>query len=77
MFELPDISPELSHSNIMKDVLLIFLIFKKIFEPPHRAHGILIPQPSIKLTSPALEEQSLNHWTTREVPIKDVLNSIL
>ena len=51
-----------------------FFDFLKKFCTPHRARGILIPQPSIKLTSPALEEQSLNHWTTREVPIKDVLN---
>ena len=31
MFELPDISPELLHSNITKDLLLIFLIKKKNF----------------------------------------------
>ena len=30
--------------------------------------GILVPQPGIKPTSPALEAQSLNLWTTREVP---------
>ena len=30
--------------------------------------GILVPQPGIKHTSPALAAQSLNHWTTREVP---------
>ena len=68
MFELPDISPELLHSNITKDVLLIFLIKKKkflwqkkkkkFFLTPHRAHGILIPQPRTKLTSPALGGQS-------------------
>ena len=75
MFELPDISPELLHSNITKDVLLIFLIKKKnfcgkkkkkhwpkkkkkIFLTPHRARGILIPQPRTKLTSPALGGQS-------------------
>ena len=32
------------------------------------ACGILFPQPGIKPASPALEVQSLNHWTTREVP---------
>ena len=76
MFELPDISPELLHSNITKDVLLIFLIKKKkflwqkkkkntgqkkkkkFFLTPHRARGILIPQPRTKLTSPALGGQS-------------------
>ena len=30
--------------------------------------GILVPQPGIKHTSPALAAQSPNHWTTREVP---------
>ena len=30
--------------------------------------GILVPQPGIKHISPALAAQSLNHWTTREVP---------
>ena len=32
------------------------------------AREILVPQPGIKPASPALEEQSLNHWTSREVP---------
>ena len=31
------------------------------------ACGILVPQPGIKPMPPALEAQSLNHWTTREV----------
>ena len=29
---------------------------------------ILAPQPGIKPTSPALESEVFNHWTTREVP---------
>ena len=33
------------------------------------ACGILVPQPGIESSPPALEAQSLNHWTTREVPI--------
>ena len=33
------------------------------------ACGILVSPPRIKLASPAVEVQSLNHWTTREVPI--------
>ena len=32
------------------------------------ACGILVTWPGIEPTSSALEEQSLNHWTTREVP---------
>ena len=30
--------------------------------------GILIPQPGMEPVIPAWEMQSLNHWTTREVP---------
>ena len=33
------------------------------------ACGILVPQPGIKPVPPAVEAWSLNHWTTREVPI--------
>ena len=32
------------------------------------ACGILVPQPGTKPAPPAVEAQSLNHWTTREVP---------
>ena len=32
------------------------------------ASGILVPQPGIKPTPPALETQNLNHWITRVVP---------
>ena len=34
----------------------------------HSAYGILVPRPWIKLLTPALEAQSPNHQTTREVP---------
>ena len=33
------------------------------------ACGILVPQPGIEPSSPAVEAQSLNHWCAREVPI--------
>ena len=33
------------------------------------AYGILILQPGIKSVPPAVEAWSLNHWTTREVPL--------
>ena len=29
--------------------------------------GVLVPQPGMEPTAPALAAQSLNHWTTREV----------
>ena len=32
-------------------------------------HRILVPQAGIKSIPSALEAQSLNHWTTRKVPI--------
>ena len=35
----------------------------------HTAYGILVPQPEIEPAIPALEAQSLNHWTTRDVPL--------
>ena len=34
----------------------------------HVAHGILVPQPGIKLTTLTVKAQSLNHWTNREIP---------
>ena len=34
----------------------------------HAACGILVPRPGIEPAPPALEAQSLNHWTAREVP---------
>ena len=34
----------------------------------HAAREILVPQPGVKPMPPAVEVQSLNLWTTREVP---------
>ena len=33
------------------------------------AYGILGPQPGIEPGSPALDMQSLNHWTVKEAPL--------
>ena len=30
-------------------------------------HGILVPQPGVELTPPALGAQSLNHQTAKEI----------
>ena len=38
------------------------------FGPHSKASGILTPQPEIEPAPPAVEAQSLNHWTTRDVP---------
>ena len=45
--------------------------YSSAFFPPWQhcvACGILIPRPGIKPMTPAAEVQSLNHWTTGEVP---------
>ena len=44
----------------------VFLFFKK--KSHHTIYGILVPQPGIKLSPPALEAWSLNPRTTGEVP---------
>jgi len=41
------------------------------------ASGILVPQPGIKSTYPAVEVQSLHHWTPREVPQSQYLSSLV
>ena len=43
------------------------------FLPRHVACGILVPQPAIQPMLPALEAQTLSHWTAREVPIYTVV----
>ena len=40
----------------------------------HAAYRILVPQTRIKPVPPAVEMQSLNHWTAREVPSPHFLN---
>ena len=49
------------------DEPLILFPFFFFFWPYHTAGGILVPQPGIQTAPPALEVQSLNPWTTREV----------
>ena len=47
-------------------LLFDFNVF--IYWPCHVACGILVPQPGVEPAPPAVEVQSLNHWTTKEVP---------
>ena len=47
-----------------KEVFLFLFIY--LFG--RAACGILVPQPGMEPSPPAVEEQSLNHWTAREVP---------
>ena len=53
-------------------ILCCQIIFFPFFFPHYVAYGLLVPQPGIKPEGPAVEAQSLtqslNHWTTREVP---------
>ena len=42
--------------------------FIYFYWPCRTACGILVPRPGIEPVPPAVETQSLNHWTTREVP---------
>ena len=37
---------------------------------------LIVPRPGIEPMPPALGAQSLNHWTTREVPISQFLKSV-
>ena len=48
--------------------------FFSIFLPSHMACGLLAPWPGIELKASALEEQSLNHWTTSVVPQNVYMN---
>ena len=45
-----------------------FFFFFLIFWPCRAASGILVPWPGIEPATPAVEVQSLNYWTSREVP---------
>ena len=53
-----------------------FFPFKKkfIFWPCHVACGNLVPWVGIEPSPPALEEQSPNHWTARELLISPFLS---
>ena len=46
-----------------------------VFCPRLVAWGILVPPPGIEPIPPAMEAWSLNHWTTREVPISVCLET--
>ena len=46
----------------------LYLFKKQFFWQCHTACGILVTRPGIEPMSPAVEAQSPNHWTAREVP---------
>ena len=45
-----------------------FILFIYLFWLHCAACGLSVPRPGIEPTPPAVEGQSLNHWTAREVP---------
>ena len=55
----------LAHCFPSYSLSLFFFFFLPLY---HVACGILVPRPEIEPVPPALESQSLNHWTPREVP---------
>ena len=54
---------------------LIIVIFSFLFFGCD-ACGILVPWPGMKPTPPALEVQSLNHWSARQVPRVVILRAL-
>ena len=54
--------------------LVGFFFFFFSFWPCHASCWILAPQSEVELVPPALEAQSLNHWTAREVLVAGFLN---
>ena len=58
-------------SSSGKQIILALFFFRLC----NTACGILVPRPGIKPMPPAVEAQSLNHWTTREVCPGPILNS--
>ena len=57
-----------------KDIIFFFFL---IFWTCPVACRILVPQPGMGPTSPAVEVWSLNHWTTREVPRSFLIFTLL
>ena len=55
--------------GLPKHLFLVFCFLFLIFWPRCAACGILVPWSGLEPASPALGEQSLNHWTDREVPL--------
>ena len=58
-----------AHSNLCSSPLIKSLSLFFYFLVTHVACGILVPQLGIEPKPPALEAQSPNHWTIREVPL--------
>ena len=68
MFMRTSLQLNIFNCNIWKVPLKFFFLTFTLW-PCHSACCTLVPQPGIEPLSPALEVQSLNHWTSREVPL--------
>ena len=55
--------------NKIFDALVLFGGIFVVFLLATQRVGILLPQPGTEPTPTKLEAQSLNHWTSREVPV--------
>ena len=60
---------------IFNATLIKFLAALFFFFHQHKACRTLVPQPGIEPTPPAVEAQSLNHWTSRKVPQQHFKNT--
>ena len=62
--------PALNFRVLKRDMFAVFyffLFFFLFFLLYHVAFSILVPQVGLNSVSPAVEAQSPNHWTTREI----------
>ena len=55
-------------------VSVVFVVVVVVFD--HTTQHVELPRPGIEPVSPAVEGQSLNHWTTREVLFSVLLNMV-
>ena len=63
-----------SHWDYIFTYLKILFVY---FWSHGTAYEILVPQPGIEPTSPALEGLSLNHWTVTEIPDTVLKNNFI
>ena len=64
------------HISKWDPALYSFFLITYLFRLHLEAYGILVPQPGTEPMSSAFQAQSLNHWTTREVPTMVILYQI-
>ena len=55
---------EVGYCHILKPAIIL-----SFFQSHREACRILVPPPGIEPVSPAVEAWSLNHWSSREVPV--------